>query len=181
MARLAAVYASSCCAWAVKRGSIAVNPFADLPMAPAVERDRVLTDDEIRRVWQATTPAGSFNSVVRMLLLTGQRLNEVAGMVWDELDNDIVTWTIPPARAKNGKAHIVTLSAQARSLVLDRCPLPSAFGANIICSPATRVRLPAGALPNASSTRRAASPAGRCTICGEPWRPTCSGSAFASK
>jgi integrase len=173
MARLAAVYASSCCAWAVKRGSIAANPFADLPMAPAVERDRVLSDDEISRVWQATATAGSFNSVVRMLLLTGQRLNEVAGMVWDEIDADIIVWTLPPERAKNGKAHIVPLSARARSLILDHCPLPSASGPGHL--------FPGGALPSASSTRRAASPVGCCTTCGEPWRPTSSGSASGSK
>lgn len=56
---------------------------------------------------------GQFNAIVRMLLLTGQRRDEVAGMTWDELALDLSTWTIPGPRAKNGKAHIAPLQAQA--------------------------------------------------------------------
>ena len=56
-------------------------------------------------MWKATADLGSFNLIVRTLVLTGQRLEEVASMAWDELSPDLSTWTIPAARAKNGRAH----------------------------------------------------------------------------
>jgi integrase len=114
-------YGRACFQWAVKRGSLELNPFANLPVAPVAKRERVLTDDELRSVWAATEEMGSFNSIVRMLILTGQRREEVACMVWDEVSPNLSTWTIPGARAKNGAAHIVPLSAQAQE-ALKRAP-----------------------------------------------------------
>jgi len=48
-----------------------------------------------------------FDSFFRLLILTGQRRGEVAGMGWAELDRETATWTVPADRAKNGVAHIV--------------------------------------------------------------------------
>jgi integrase len=110
-------YGRACFQWAVKRGSFAVNPFANLPLAPVAKRERVLTDEELRAVWNATADPGSFNAIVRTLILTGQRREEVASMEWDEITPDLSTWTIPGARAKNGSAHIVPLSSQARAIL----------------------------------------------------------------
>ena len=56
-------------------------------------RHRILSDDEIRKVWKATDPATSFGVIVRMLLLTGQRLDKVASMRWEDVSEDGV-WTI---------------------------------------------------------------------------------------
>ena len=110
-------YGRACFQWAVKRGSLEANPFANLPLTPVASRDRVLSDDELRAVWRATADLGSFNLIVRTLVLTGQRREEVASMAWDELSPDLSTWTIPAARAKNGAAHIVPLSAQAQTIL----------------------------------------------------------------
>jgi integrase len=117
MARSTAAYGRACYGWAVKRGSIDVNPFVNLPLSAPVKRDRVLTDAELRSIWQATAKAGSFNSIVRMLMLTGQREGEVAGMAWAELSDDFAVWKIPASRAKNGVDSIVPLSPQARAIV----------------------------------------------------------------
>jgi integrase len=54
-----------------------------------------------------------FGAFFRMLILTGQRRNEVAGARWEEIDFDRNEWTIPAERAKNGKAHLVHLPAAA--------------------------------------------------------------------
>jgi integrase len=108
-------YGSAFYHWAIKRGTLAVNPFADLPLTPVVKRERVLDDAELKAVWQATEGPGPFNAIVRMLILTGQRLGEVAGMAWAEISDD--TWTIPASRAKNKAAHIVPLSSQAQAIV----------------------------------------------------------------
>ena len=50
-------------------------------------------------------------------MLTGQRENEVAGMAWSELSDDLATWTIPASRAKNGNESIVPLAPQARAII----------------------------------------------------------------
>ncbi|MBV9289151.1 MAG: integrase arm-type DNA-binding domain-containing protein [Hyphomicrobiales bacterium] len=117
MATRTAAYGRACYHWALKRGSLAVNPFHDLPLEPVAKRERVLTDDELRSIWQATDGAGPFNAIVRMLLLTGQRREEVAAMTWDELAADLSTWTVPGSRAKNGAAHLVPLSPPAQIIV----------------------------------------------------------------
>ena len=119
MASRTAAYGRSCYQWAVKRGSLAINPFMGLSLAAAVKRERVLTDDELAAVWKAAAGPGPFKAIVRMLILTGQRRGEVAGMTWDELAPS--TWIIPGARTKNGAAHLVPLSPQAQAL-LRVCP-----------------------------------------------------------
>jgi integrase len=121
MASATARYGRACFQWAVKRGSLELNPFANLPVAPVAKRDRVLTDDELRAVWNATDAPGSFNMIVRTLILTGQRREEIASMTWDEITPDLSTWTIPGARAKNGAAQIVPLSPQTQA-ILQRAP-----------------------------------------------------------
>ena len=54
MASRTAAYGRACYQWAVKRGSLETNPFADLPIAPVAKRERVLTDTELASVWKAT-------------------------------------------------------------------------------------------------------------------------------
>jgi integrase len=82
-------------------------------------RDRVLTDNELVAIWRAAEAADSkmFSSLVRLLILTGQRREEVAGIAWAELSPDRQVWTVPASRAKNGKDHLVPLSAAARDLL----------------------------------------------------------------
>ncbi len=117
MASATARYGSALFGWAMRRGSLLANPFEDVPTAPAVRRDRVLSDDEIRRVWQATEGPGAFNAIVRALLLTGQRREEVSGLAWGELDPGLAVWTLPAARSKNGKPHVVPLSEEMQTLL----------------------------------------------------------------
>jgi integrase len=117
MAAQVGAYGKAAYGWAVKRGTLAVNPFLNLPLATRVRRDRVLSDDEIRAIWSATDGPGPFNAIVRLLLLTGQRRSEVGGMAWSELSDDLTTWTIPAGRTKNNTAHIVPLSAPVRELL----------------------------------------------------------------
>jgi integrase len=117
MAARTAAYGKAAYGWGVKRGSLANNPFASLPVAPTERRERVLTDDELAAIWRATDGPGPFNGIVRMLLLTGQRREEVAGMTWAELSGDFSTWTIPASRAKNGATHIVPLASPAQDLL----------------------------------------------------------------
>ncbi|HEY1888252.1 MAG TPA: site-specific integrase [Roseiarcus sp.] len=117
MASATARYGSALFGWAARRGSLSANPFEHVPTAPAVRRDRVLSDDEIRLVWAATEEPGAFNAIVRALLLTGQRREEVSALTWAEIDEVISGWTLSGARTKNGKPHLVPLSEQMRALL----------------------------------------------------------------
>ena len=112
MRRAVFAYASVLFGWAVKRGHIDANPLAGMakPEAPKA-RDRVLNDDELAAVWRAASALGKpFGPFFRLLILTGQRRSEVAGIGWGELDRETAAWTIPAIRAKNGVAHIVPIS-----------------------------------------------------------------------
>jgi integrase len=80
-------------------------------------RERVLSDDEIRRVWAASlTHSGPFGPLVRFLLLTGSRRNAAARMLRSEFINP-TTWVIPPARAKIKKDVLVPLNGTALKLL----------------------------------------------------------------
>jgi integrase len=117
MAARTAAYGKAAYGWAVKRGSLASNPFTTLPVATTERRERVLGDDEIGAIWKATDGPGPFSGIVRLLILTGQRRTEAGGMTWAELSDDLSTWIIPASRAKNGATHIVPLSAPAQDLL----------------------------------------------------------------
>jgi integrase len=112
--------ARSCWTWAVKRGALAVNPWeaTPRPLARETPRERVLTDAELGAVYMAAgAVAEPWGVLVRLLVLTGQRRGEVAGMRWDELDLTAGTWALPGERTKNGHPHTVPLTAEAVALL----------------------------------------------------------------
>ncbi len=89
-------------------------------------RDRVLNDRELRHVWTSLCKAGEPGAVpmsegtalaLRLALVTGQRIGEVTGMSWFEVDRAAAWWTIPAARSKNGLEHRVPLSKLALSIL----------------------------------------------------------------
>lgn len=100
--------------WAKGRGMIEKNPLEgfDVPAA-ARSRDRVLQDNELKLIWVGSENIGTaFTGLVRLLLLTGQRREEVAALDWCELDRGKTEWLLPAARAKNGREHLIPLSKQ---------------------------------------------------------------------
>jgi integrase len=73
-----------------------------------------LNDAELRLVWRASYAASDpFGPLLRLLILTGQRRDEVTSMRWSEVDLETAEWTIPAERAKNGKSHVVDLAPLA--------------------------------------------------------------------
>jgi len=111
--------------WAVAKDRMAFSPMQGLkPPAQETERDRVLSDDEIRWFWQACNEVGwPFGPIGRLLLLTAQRRTEVGDMDWSEINLAKRSWTIPSARTKNGLSHEVHLSDGALH-VLQQLPKP---------------------------------------------------------
>jgi integrase len=87
-------------------------------------RDRVLSDDEIKLFWSACEQLGwPYGPLFKLLLVTGQRRQEVASMRWSELDLDKRLWSLPKERTKNNKAHDIPLSDAAVEIVEGLCNL----------------------------------------------------------
>ncbi|MDH3378529.1 MAG: site-specific integrase [Gammaproteobacteria bacterium] len=106
-------------AWAAERYKGLDSPMAGLKK-PGKERkrDRVLTDDELRQLWPAFEAAGyPFGPLFQLLLVTGQRLTEVAASEWPEFDLDRRVWTIPSERYKSDRVHEVPLSDLAVDII----------------------------------------------------------------
>jgi integrase len=106
--------------WCVERDLIADNPVAGIK-APAkeVSRERVLSLDELNDVLGAAQRMGyPWGPLVEMLVYTGQRLDEAARTTWDEVDLDSQVWALSGSRTKNGRPHVVHLSAPAMSTVM---------------------------------------------------------------
>jgi integrase len=105
--------------WCVEREIADTSPcdHVKAPPRPAA-RDRVLSDTELQIVWRATDTLGyPFGPILKLLILTGQREAEVAGMAWAELDLQHATWAIPKERTKNARGHVVDLSPQALEII----------------------------------------------------------------
>jgi integrase len=102
--------------WAIKEGlEIQSNPVlgSNAPPEPR-SRDRVLNDAELARIWRAAGD-DDYGRIIKLLMLTGARRNEVGGMRWEELSED--EWTLPAARTKNGRQHTIPLPAAALALL----------------------------------------------------------------
>lgn len=86
--------------------------------------ERTLNETEIAEVWHAfEAEGGMFGDLFKLLLLTGQRRGEVAGMRLSEfsgIDGDKPTWDIPSSRTKNGRPHLVPLAHQVEAIVKQR-------------------------------------------------------------
>lgn len=105
--------------WLIRDRRVTLNPCGSVarPEIPKA-RDRVLSNAEIVKFWNATGGAGEpFAAVLKLLLLTGCRLNEVTGMKHSEIGDDGATWLIPGERTKNHRAHIVPLPPLARDII----------------------------------------------------------------
>jgi integrase len=105
-------------AWAQREG-IVENNVALATNNPALglpSRERVLEDTEVRAIWKACG-ADDFGAIVRLLLLTGQRRNEIADLRWSEVDFDAAMITLPPTRTKNKRLHVVPLSDAALAII----------------------------------------------------------------
>ena len=99
--------------WGLRSGTIiGDNPVAHVPkLGVEASRERVLADAELALIWQATAKDHDHDRIVRLLMLTGARREEVGGIEWSEIDGPL--WTLPRARSKNGLPHEVPLGPLA--------------------------------------------------------------------
>lgn len=112
-ANRARVALSALYAWAIAEGLSDGNPVVGTRKAvEEVVRDRVLTGEELGAIWRHAGD-GDYGTIVRLLILTGQRREEVSAMTWDEVDLEAATWRIGGDRTKNARTHEVPLASQA--------------------------------------------------------------------
>jgi len=103
--------------WALEEGLVEHNPVVGTARRPERPRERVLTDDEIGAIWEATAGPGDHNAIVRLLMLTGQRRQEIAAARWAEINFENAVWSIPSDRTKNKRAHDVPISDQTLAIL----------------------------------------------------------------
>jgi len=105
--------------WAVRRGYLGRNPIEHLrPSGQALPRDRVLTPDELKCILStAGAQDSAFHRIVQLLLLTGQRRNEIASLRESWIDFDARTITLPPHITKNRRTHTFPFGAMAGALL----------------------------------------------------------------
>ena len=102
--------------WAVKRRHITENPTIAFSLHARPSRSRVLTDDELRNVWIAAEEiGGSFGTIVKLLVLTGQRRGEIAALQSFWIKEDTIT--LPAEITKNSEGYTFPLSATAKRLL----------------------------------------------------------------
>ena len=106
--------------WAMREGLIDQNPtIGSNKPAKRPARDRVLSEDELRALWAALGD-DDYGDIVRLMILTATRRNEIGDLQWDEIDLDAAKIEIPAVRMKNGKPHLIPLSDPALTILRKR-------------------------------------------------------------
>ena len=112
--------------WALSQDYLSADPTAGLKAYDAgTPRDRVLSDEEVRRLWtwlDAETIPQAHIDALKVQLAIGARCGEVAGMMAEEVDLKEWVWTLPAGRSKNGRERITPLVGVAREIVERRLP-----------------------------------------------------------
>jgi integrase len=101
--------------WAMGQGFTEANPLIGVAKFSEEARERVLSDGELRLIWNAGGD-DHFGAIVKLLALTGQRADEIASLRWSEVSNDVIV--LPPGRTKNARPHSVPLAKPALNILL---------------------------------------------------------------
>jgi integrase len=114
-------------AWCMARGLIEQNPVVGTHVAPEQPRTRVLSLAELATIWRAcgdvcgTSAAGTtYSAIVKLLILTGQRREEIGGLRFDEICGGYDVIALPESRTKNKQPHLIPLSAPALEILAGR-------------------------------------------------------------
>jgi integrase len=102
--------------WAMKAGIAESNPAAFTNKEGERPRSRVLSVGELRDIWTAL-PEGDYGSILKLLILTGQRRTEIGDLRWSEIDPKRGVICLPPERVKNTRRHTIPMSEAVRSIV----------------------------------------------------------------
>jgi integrase len=107
---------SSMFAWAIGEGLCESNPIIGTNVQEEKPRERVLTDAELAAIWKAA-PDDDYGRIVKLLMLTGQRRDEIGALRWSEIDFDAKLIALSSTRTKNGIEHRIPLSGEAIAIL----------------------------------------------------------------
>jgi len=102
--------------WSMKAGIALNNPVVNTPTRREAPRTRVLSDDELRLIWRAL-PDGQYGAIIRLLMLTGQRVLEITALRWSEIDLSRNLISLPAERCKNHRPHDIPIAGTVRQLI----------------------------------------------------------------
>jgi integrase len=108
--------------WLVSRDYIAASPMNGISFPTDKERSRILTDDELRHIWNKSIELGAYGLVIKLCILLGTRKGETSAIKEDWIgDNNL---TIPKEFTKNGREHILPLTEAARAYAMQLATSP---------------------------------------------------------
>jgi integrase len=105
--------------WCMKEGLVEQNAAIGTNRQPETKRDRVLSEAEIREIWSALGD-DDYGDIIRLLLLTGARREEVGGLEWREVDFSAGEIVLPPSRTKNKQQHQIPMSDAVAGILKGR-------------------------------------------------------------
>jgi integrase len=100
--------------WLIQNGRVPANPVVNTGKNPEKSRDRVLASPELKSIWNNLN-GDQYGAIIRLLMLTGQRANEIAGLRWSEITDGQIT--LPAERTKNKRAHTLPLSPATAEVI----------------------------------------------------------------
>jgi len=103
--------------WAIRQGLTDTNPALNTNRYDEKSRSRVLSDNEVRAIWNAAPMNSQYGVVLKLLLLTGQRRSEIGDLKWSEIDFAKGVIMLPANRVKNGEPHTIPMARQVRDLL----------------------------------------------------------------
>jgi integrase len=107
--------------WAIREGyDLVANPVAGTHRYNGKARGRVLSEAELAAIWRSCDDS-DYGRIVRLLILSGQRREEIGGLRWEEVDIARAVILLPAARVKNKRDHILPLTPQAQALLPPIC------------------------------------------------------------
>jgi integrase len=106
---------SSMFGWAIREGLLEANPVLNTNKADEHPRERTLSPEELRLIWTCADEDSQYTPIIRLLMLTGARLNEIAALRWLEIQGEWIV--LPSTRVKNKKAHEIFITAPMRAII----------------------------------------------------------------
>ena len=114
--------------WCLQREYCTANPMAVIrkPKLPSA-KERVLSDDELAAIWQATEHLGAYGTIVRLLMTTGQRRQQIACLQTAWIDDKLKVITFPAAIMKNNREHTLPFGTLTDYLLMRTLPIKGYF------------------------------------------------------
>jgi integrase len=108
---------SALVAWAMRQGLLDSNPVIGTNRQPEQSRTRVLSDAELKIIWDALG-SDDYSTIVKLLILTGQRRDEIGSLCWSEVGDDQIV--LPPQRTKNNRGHRIPITPAVHAILDNR-------------------------------------------------------------